>query len=245
MYDVVEPKEIYNLHRYILETAEVIKKISSEGKVPILVGGTGLYLRSILDGISDFGTEADKVLRSELENLEIDQIRKKIERKDPDILIKLNNSEIHNKRRLIRIFEKLLMGPSKQSCPGIGKDFDVLKIGLKTDMGVLDRRIKERVIKRIKEGMIEESEKLLARKLLSYQRMDQLGLEYRYIAKYLKGEIKDKEELVEILSLKIRQFAKRQITWFKKEKEVSWFDISEKDCMEKAVGKVKNPALNL
>lgn len=237
MYDVVKPNQRFNLYEYILKASEIIKKISSEKKLTVLVGGTGLYIRSLLEGISDLGTGENINLRVEFEKLSLDEIRGKI---DPRVLSGLNNSEIHNKRRLIRIFEKLLMDPVKLSFPGIGKDFDVLKIGLKTDMKILEKKIKERVIKRIEEGMIEESEKLLAEKKLSYERMDELGLEYRYIAKYLKGEIKSKENLIEILSLKIRQFAKRQATWFKKEQNVIWFDILEKGFMEKVEKKVRD-----
>lgn len=240
MYDVADPGQRYNLYQYIIDAQKVIGKIVEKGKLPILVGGTGLYIRGLIEGISDFGSEADLSLRGELETLEIEQIQERIASENPDIFKALNNSELNNKRRLIRILEKVSAEKSGKSFPGIGEDFDVLKIGLKTDRSILDKRIKERVIKRINEGMIEESEKLLKEKILNYERMDELGLEYRYIAKYLKGEIKTKDELIEILSLRIRQFAKRQMTWFRKEKDVSWFDILERGFLTKVDYQVLN-----
>lgn len=240
MYDAVLPKEKFNLHKYILNAEEIIKKITAKDKLPILVGGTGLYIRTLLDGISDFGSEANEDLRRELESLQVDQIIEKIENKNPGFLKNLNNSEIHNKRRLIRIFEKLSTTASNHPFTGIGKEFDVLKIGLKAKREILNKRIKVRVKKRISRGMIEESEKLLANKILTYAKMDKLGLEYRYIAKYLKAEIKTKKELIEILNLRIKQFAKRQMTWFKKEKEIYWLDISDKDFLQKVDYKVSN-----
>jgi len=89
------------------------------------------------------------------------------------------------------------------------------------------------VIKEQFEKSAPEIKKLLAEKILTFDRMEDLGLEYRYIAKFLKGEIKTQEELVEILSLKIGQYAKRQETWFKKEKNVIWFDITSKNYLSK------------
>lgn len=237
MYDVANPKQRFNLYGYILKAEEIVKKITSEKKLPILVGGTGLYIRSLIEGISDFSVGENKNLRESLEKLRIEEIRDKI---NPQVLSNLNHSEVNNKRRLIRILEKLLSAPSGKSFPGLSRDFDVLKIGLKAERDILSKRIKERVVKRIKEGMVEESEKLLALKLVTYPRMDELGLEYRYIAKYLKGEIKTEAELVGILSLKIRQFAKRQETWFKKEANVVWFDISGKGFIEKVEKRVRD-----
>lgn len=239
MYDVISPQIRFNLYGYILKTQEVLARIKNSKKLPILVGGTGLYIRGLLEGVSDFGTIENSQLRQELENLEISEIIKKLNSINPDSLKNLNNSEINNKRRLIRLYEKSISGEGlKQFSPGIEKDFNVLKIGLKTERKILRQRIKERVVKRIKEGMIEESKKLLAEGILTYERMKELGLEYRYIAKFLKDEIKSKKELLEILSSKIGQYSKRQETWLKREKNVNWFDILEDDFNKQVEKKV-------
>jgi tRNA dimethylallyltransferase len=228
LYDVVLPKQRFNLYEYILKAVELVGKVKQSGKLPILVGGTGLYIRSLLEGISDFGTDQNRSQRAELESLEIAEVKKRIENLKTGTLEKLNNSELSNKRRLVRLLEKLITpnNPAK-AFPGIAGEFDVLKIGLRTNRQVLRDRIKKRLLSRIDQGMVNESKKLLEQKILTFQRMEELGLEYRYLAKFLKGEIKTRDELIDILSIKISQFAKRQETWFKKDQDVVWFDISE------------------
>lgn len=239
MYDVANPDQRFNLYEYVLKSREIIEKISNFGKLPILVGGTGLYIRSLLEGISDFGASENFLLRRELESLEISQIQEKIKDIGPPVLENLNNSEKNNKRRLIRLYEKLTnINAAKKSFIGIEKDFDVLKIGLTSERGIIRQRIKQRVIKRIKDGMIEESKNLLEKEILTYERMEELGLEYKYISKFLKKEIKTVDELVKMLSTKIGQFAKRQDTWFKKEKDVIWFDILDSDYNIKVEKKI-------
>lgn len=240
MYDKEEPKNRFNLYEYVTQANKIIKDIATRGKLPVLVGGTGLYIRSLIEGISDFGTGEVEDLRLKLESLGIDEIRKKIKLIDPEILGKLNNSELNNKRRLVRLVEKLTYPGIGKSYPGLENDSDVLKIGLTADKDLLGNRIKERVRKRIDQGMVEEAKDLLARKILSYERMEELGLEYRYLSKLLKGEIKNIEEFTDILSTKIRQFAKRQMTWFKKEKNTDWFDTGKEGFGEKVEYKVAN-----
>lgn len=238
LYDIVSPQTEFSLYGYILKAKDAIKKISENRKLPILVGGTGFYIRSLLEGLSDFGFAKDPVLRKELAALSSEEIGSRIYQMNPEIFRNLNNSEAKNAVRLIRIYEKLTSPKIEKNFIGLEKDFDVLKIGLKTDRKILRERIKQRLVKRIEQGMIEESKKLLAEKTLTYEKMEELGLEYRYIAKFLKGEIKSLDELIEILSLKIGQFAKRQETWFKREKNVAWFDIEDKAFPEEVVKRV-------
>lgn len=241
LYDVVSPDKRFNLHQYIIKAKDIINKLSGLEKLPILVGGTGLYIRSLLEGVSDFGFEENLSLRSDLEKLNLNQIQDKIKKISPQTLTQLNNSELNNKRRLIRIFEKLTAQKNLQDpFPGMEKDYSVLKIGLTSDRKIIRNKIRERVISRINQGMIDESKVLLDQGILTYSRMEELGLEYKYIAKFLKGEIATQEELIEILSLKIGQFAKRQETWFRREKNVVWFDISEPNFYERVEKDVRD-----
>ena len=240
MYDVIEPKNRFNLYEYITRASKIIEEISTSGKLPILVGGTGLYIRSLLEGVSDFGTGQDEILRAELENLEINEIKKKISRLDPEIVKNLNNSELNNKRRLIRLVEKLSGTVKGGSYLGLERNFDVLKIGLGADRDLLSKRIAERVRKRVDQGMVLEAKDLLDLRILSFQRMLELGLEYKYLSKLLEGEIKNTDQFIEILSTKIRQFAKRQMTWFKNEKNTQWFDTGNKGFSDKVEYKVAN-----
>lgn len=241
MYDVVNPEVRFNLYEYITEAQEVLKNIERSEKLLIIVGGTGLYIRSLLEGISDFGTDEDSKLRETLEDLTADEIADKILLSSPETHKKLNESEIKNQRRLVRIYEKLLSPhESVKKFNGIAENYDVLKIGLTADIKILRERIKKRLIKRINQGMIEESQRLLARGILTKERMEQLGLEYRYIEKYLNGEIKTEAKLIEVLSLKIGQYAKRQLTWFKREKGVIWFDVTYPEALQELDSAVLN-----
>lgn len=278
LYDAALPKFRFNLYEYITEAQNDLAGIREAEKFPIIVGGTGLYIRSLLEGVSDFGTEEDTDLREQLEDLNAGEIANKIQLLSPQTYKKLNESEIKNKRRLIRIFEKLngpyeaprtyargffsasqlklfrlkhsssdlhlrfsaLADKSLRKFNGIEEFYDVLKIGLTTDIKILREKIKNRLVLRINQGMIEESKKLLEGGILTFERMEELGLEYRYIAKYIKGEIKTEEELIGILAVKIGQYAKRQETWFNKEKGVIWFDIADPETAQKLESKVLN-----
>lgn len=226
LYDVISPETRFNLYEYLLKSSEKISEIIASKKLPILVGGTGLYVRSLLEGVTNFGVEENTNLRNELESLGMDEIKKRI---PEGKLNSLNESDINNKRRLIRLAEIASSSEITQKFEGLENKYDVLKVGFKAPREIIRQKIKTRLEKRIKEGMMEESQNLLDKKILSFKRMEELGLEYRYIAKYLKGEIKSKEELIEILSTKISQFAKRQETWFRREKNIIWFDITASD----------------
>jgi tRNA dimethylallyltransferase len=240
MYDVAEPSLRYNLYRYLGDASAAAEEISSSGKTPILTGGTGLYIRSLTEGLENFGAEEDPGFRGEMEGLAIEEIKERIKKKNPAVLDKLNNSEAGNKRRLIRILEKISSGPVDRKFKGLKEEFDILKIGLKSPMEVLTERIKKRVEKRVSEGMIEEAKRLLGDGRLDAKRMDELGLEYRYMSLFINGEIKSLKEFEEVLSIKIRQFAKRQMTWFKKETNVVWFDITDEKFLEKVELEVYN-----
>ena len=235
MYDAAEPQNRFNLYEYIKKSEAIVEDITRRGKLPILVGGTGLYIRSLLEGITNYGVAEDTDLREELEDLDTTEIKKRI---DSNTLKNLNNSDINNKRRLIRLVELTSQTRSEETFEGIESKYQILKVGLTLNREDLKSRISKRLISRINQGMIEESRDLLDKGILSYQRMEELGLEYRYLAKFIKGEIKQIEDFLNQLTVKISQYAKRQETWFKKEKNVQWFNIQDADLnlkLEKAV----------
>lgn len=224
MYDAAEPQNRFNLYEYIKKAEAIVEDITRRGKLPILVGGTGLYIRSLLEGITNYGVAEDSDLREELEDLDTTEIKKRI---DPEIVKNLNNSDINNKRRLIRLVELASQTKSEEIFEGLENKYDILKIGLEINREELKEKISKRLISRINQGMIEESKDLLEKGILNYGRMEELGLEYRYLAKFIKGEIRQIEDFLNQLTIKISQYAKRQETWFKKEKNVEWYDIAE------------------
>ncbi len=242
LYDLVPFTKQYTISDYIKDATKVVNTISGEYKLPIIVGGTGFYLKGVLNGIETDKVPEDSELRQELEQLSLEEIQTRLKSLAPDFFNELNNSEKHNQRRLIRRIEILNYlqseDVSKEKPQGLSQKYDVLKIGLTADKKVLDKRIEQRVVKRVEQGMIEESE-VLIKKGLTFDRMRQLGLEYGVMADLLEGVIRTKSEFVFILQTKIKQFAKRQLTWFKSDRDIVWIDISEKNFMEKVEKKVQ------
>lgn len=233
LYDVYNPKKQYDVARYITKAEKVLEQIQKSGKLPIIVGGTGLYLKGLLYGFSNLGIPINLNLRKKLEKLSLQELQNKLQEIDVKKWDKMNNSDRQNTRRLIRAIELVVMEPQKRfNIYDLRiKNADILKIGLTLQRDILYERIDERVKKRIKMGMVEEA-KNLHRAGLSLKRMRQLGLEYGVLADYLKKKITN-EELIKILQRKIHAYARRQETWFKKEQQVSWFDITKKNYVTK------------
>ncbi len=229
LYDLVDPKlQQFTVKDYIEIAEKKIEDIFNRGKIPIIVGGSGLYLKGLLEGIPNLEIPLDKKLRKKLDKLSLKELQIKLQSLSVKVWEKLNSSDRQNSRRLFRAIELVMMNPYAQEIQNSklkSENYQILKIGLKAPREILNQRIDLRVLSRISQGMVKEA-KNLYKKGLTFKRMKQLGLEYGVLADYLRGHI-NKEELIKRLKLKIHQYAKRQMTWFKKEKDVSWFDISE------------------
>lgn len=232
MYDLVEPTEQYDVFRYIKESSKILKDILIRDKLPIIVGGTGLYINALINGIIKTDTEFDLKLREELENKSLAEIVMLVKDLSVEYFNSLNNSEQNNKRRLIRKIEILRNPhPTKSDFNGLNEKYDLLICGLSTDRELLNTRIDQRVLKRVKLGLIEEG-RMLYENGLSLKRMRAFGLEYGVLADFLEKTL-TVEEMVRVLQMKIHQYAKRQMTYFKRIKNVTWFDISHKDFTSK------------
>lgn len=211
LLDVASPKRKFTVVQYVKLAKKAIEKIFKKGKIPIICGGTGFYITALIDGLKIPEVPPDWKLRKKLEKKstkELYQILKKI---DPERAKKI---EKENKRRLIRAIEiakKLGKVPPLQKEP---LPYPVLFLGIERDWKELKERIKKRLLKRLRKGMIEEVKRLI-KSGVSFKRLEELGLEYRWIAKYLKGEI-EKKEMIKNLEKDIFNFAKRQMRWFKK-----------------------------
>lgn len=239
MYDVANPKRQYTVFDYVKDTGRIINDILRRGKLPIIVGGTGLYLKALLKGLPNLAIPVDKNLRKKLEKFSKEQLQEKLQQISPNKWKSLNESDRQNPRRLVRAIELATMRDKNATAVDlmlttISADLlaDTLKIGLTAPREILYKRIDERVVSRIDQGMLDEAEEL-HKKGLTFKRMRQLGLEYGILADYMENKIKNKEELIKLLQGKIHGYARRQITWFKKEKEVFWFDITEEGFAEK------------
>ncbi|HVS79539.1 MAG TPA: tRNA (adenosine(37)-N6)-dimethylallyltransferase MiaA [Candidatus Paceibacterota bacterium] len=231
MLDVADPKRTFTVAQYQKQALKEIARILKRGKIPVLVGGTGLYIQAIIDGVTFPEVKPNAKLRKKLEGksaAELAAILKKLDKK------RYLEIDIHNPRRLVRAIE---IAKALGSVPPIKKtsDFTPLLIGIRLDDEILKKKIHARLLKRMKVGMVAEAKRLHAEGL-SYKRMDSLGLEYRYLAAFLQKKL-SKEEMIEQLSNAIWHYAKRQITWFKKDKRIKWFEPGE---YEKIESKVRN-----
>ncbi len=206
-----------------------IDKILEKNKLPILTGGTAFYLQSIIDGVILPDTKINQKLRSELEKKPLKDLQKKLQILDP---VRYSEIDIKNKVRIIRAIE---IASKIGRVPKIKKDpkYEVLQIGLFLKIEELEKNITLRLEKRMRAGMLKEAIDLHNRGL-SWKRMEAMGLEYQYMALYLKKKI-SKEELLEQIKIKSRQLAKRQMTWFKKDRRIKWFAPSEINKIEKEI----------
>ena len=214
LIDVVNPKLRFDLAQYQKLAFAAIDDILGRGKLPILAGGSGLYLQAVIDNYKLSDAKKDLALRKKLEKLNAGELFKKLEKLSPNLAVKLNQSDKNNKRRLIRYLEILEQDKNFKSRKG-QKKYEALLIGLSYSGEILKQRIFKRLMDRLKEqNMIGEVENLRA-KGLSWKRLEEFGLEYKFISLYLQGKLQY-EEMVEKLNLAIFQFAKRQLTWFKR-----------------------------
>lgn len=227
LIDVVNPNDFFSLSHYQKMAYEAIDDIQSRGKKAFLVGGTGLYVNSVVDGYNLNEAEPDFKIRQEVEEKSIDELISIIKEKNPEVLDKL---DLNNKRRLERAAEKVLSGKYNEN-PSEPK-YETLVIGVTWPREVLYERIRERLDRRLEQGMIEEVENL-RKNGVTDDFLYRLGLEYRYILMYLRGDFKDFDAFYNKLFMEIRHLAKEQMTWFRKRTDINWIDMT-KDPYEEA-----------
>ena len=230
LLDIVSPKnKIFSVSDYQKIANKKIEEILEKGKIPIICGGTGYYIDSIIKNISFPEVPPNKKLREELSKKTTAQLFSLLKKLDE---ARSKNIDTNNKVRLIRAIE---IAKAIGKVPKIKKNdssFNVIKIGLIFTNEELKERIYVRLIKRMKMGMLKEMEDL-HKSGVSWKKMKSFGLEYRYSAFYLQGKI-NKKEMVEKLFSQIWHFAKRQNTWFKRDKDIIWINPTKKTEVSKA-----------
>ncbi|MFA7216735.1 MAG: tRNA (adenosine(37)-N6)-dimethylallyltransferase MiaA [Candidatus Paceibacterota bacterium] len=230
MLDVISPKKTYSVVDWQKETKKVIKDILERKKLPIICGGTGFYVQSIVQNFTLPEVKVDKKLRKELVNENLDKLLKILKKMDLERFKKIDQK---NKVRVIRAIE---IAKALGKVPEIKKDknpYDIFQIGLILSKEDLEQKIKERLQKRIEKGMIKEGEKL-HKEGLAWKRMRELGLEYKYLANFLMGKI-DKNKMISDLVKEIIQYSKRQMTWFKRDKNIKWFKPTDFKTINKEI----------
>ena len=221
LLDVASPKRQFSAAKYKKLADNKIIKIYKTGKIPFIVGGSGFYIQTIVDGLVLPKVEPNNKLRKELEKKSVKKLFSMLKKLDKNRAKKI---EKDNPRRLIRAIEiaKVLGKTPKLKT---NSEYEALQIGLKLPDKKLKNNIHKRLMSRIRKGMISEVKKLHA-KNISWKRLESFGLEYRFIARYLQGKIKKKEMLDE-LETEIWHFAKRQMRWFKRDARIKWFNPNQ------------------
>ncbi|MCX6718557.1 MAG: tRNA (adenosine(37)-N6)-dimethylallyltransferase MiaA [Candidatus Staskawiczbacteria bacterium] len=219
LLDVANPKTRFSVAQYQKLATRAIKNIHKKNKVPFLVGGTGFYIQSVVDGIVIPEVKPNWKLRGKLEKMTNEQLFERLKALDPK---RADSIDRHNPRRLIRALEIVLgskrpVGPLSKNTP-----FEALFLGIKKDQKELNKLIKKRLLKRLDEGMINEIKKL-HKSGVTFKRLEEFGLEYRFVAQYLQGKLKY-DQMVSLLNKEIEHYAKRQMTWFKKDKRILWVE---------------------
>ena len=218
LIDVADPREVFSAADYVRLGRAAISDIAARGHVPIVVGGTGFYIDTLLGRMTLAEVPPDPELRDELGRLNLPELREKMKALDPK---RYRQIDIKNRRRLERAIE-IASSPRDEKCIIYDTpQYQGRWIGLSLPLPDLAERIRTRLTRRLGIGMLQEAQKLLTEGL-SYRRMDELGLEYRYMARHLIGTI-SYNEMIEQLEKEIVAYAKRQMTWFKKNKEIQWF----------------------
>lgn len=218
LIDVCEPGDFFSMHDFQRLAYDAIDGIVARGRPPFLVGGTGLYIASVTEGYVMSDSAPDLQYREYLETFETPRLYEMLVQAVPDVQV-----EPKNRNRVMRLLEKLHAGDDH--IPRSQPRYECLKLGVTWDRETLRARIDERLQRRLDAGMIEEVQGLIDRGV-STQFLMKLGLEYRFITQYLTGEIPNREDMVAQLGNAIRKFAKRQMTWFRRDGEILWLDMA-------------------
>ena len=216
LLDVVFPNTQFNAAKFVKLGDKAIKEIIKKGKLPIICGGTGFWIDALLYGLPET-VAPDWKLRKKLEKLSAGELFNKLRRLSPE---RARNIDPNNKRRLIRALEIALKTKKPVPLPSKIIKYDAFKVGILRDRQDLKESIHKRLLIRMKLGMAREVSNL-HKNGVSWRCLDDFGLEYRFISRYLRGWL-DKETMLKQLEIAINQYAKRQMTWFKKDKEIYW-----------------------
>ncbi len=221
MLDVASPKKIFTVSQFQKLGHRAIKKILAKEKLPIIVGGTGLYVDALIHNHMFPSVKPNFALRKKLEVQSPEKLFAMLKKLDPQ---RAKTIDRHNPRRLVRALEIVLTTKrpviDAREALNPSSDYDVLILGVSISEKKLRGNIHRRLIARLRHGMVHEA-KQLRKTGLSFKRFETLGLEYRYLGRYLQGRLTKQQMTVE-LEKEIWRYAKRQMTWFRKNKTIRW-----------------------
>jgi len=247
LIDVVDPDEDYDAARFVTDATKLIEEITSRGKLPLLTGGTGLYIKSLLEGIFP-EVPSDSAIRDELKK-RLDDVGCDVLHEELELCDCISASRVHRNdtQRLLRALEiyQITGVPwskhleKQKTIEGAGGlDVDALQIGLTCDRDTLYQRINYRCELMLSAGLEAEVKELMSRGYgPELKSMGSIG--YRHMASYLGGQY-DKDEMLRLLSRDTRRYAKRQYTWFNNNENIHWVDVEKPDEVFEMVGNWRN-----
>ncbi len=225
LIDIKDPKEDYSIYEFQSDVRRLITDIDKRGKLPIIVGGSGLYLKSAL---YDYDFTKEDTKDEDHDDMTNDDLYRYLEKVDPKALEKIH---INNRRRLLRAYNYYLKTGEPFSLKAQRQRheplYDVLFIGLTLKRELLYERIDKRVDMMIAEGLLDEVEGLM-KNGVSFKDKAMMAIGYKEWEPYFNKE-KTKEEVIYDIKKATRNFAKRQYTWFNHQTPITWYDISEED----------------
>ncbi|MFN3692944.1 MAG: tRNA (adenosine(37)-N6)-dimethylallyltransferase MiaA [Candidatus Paceibacteria bacterium] len=219
LLDIADPMTVYNASDFVRDAKSAIADIAARQHLPIIAGGTFFYIDSLLGRLSLPSVPPNDTLRTELEYLSVDELYARLTALDP---VRSETVDKNNPRRLVRAIEIATALGHVPPTTISDSPYRPLTLGITIDKETLHHNIHVRLHERLDAGMIAEVEGLVATGI-SHERLESLGLEYRYVSRYLRGLI-DYDTMVLELETKIRQFAKRQYTWLKRDTSIIWID---------------------
>lgn len=230
LLDVSDVKKIYNVEKFKNDSKTTITEILNRKKIPIIAGGTGFYIDALIFDEQFPEVPPNKALRKKLEKKSTESLMKEIMKLDSE---RGKALDPHNRVRIIRAIE---IAKTLGSVPKVTrrKQFNTLFVGLTLDRESIREKIHKRLFRRMEKGALVREVSNLHKKGVSWKRLYDLGLEYRYLSLYLQKKM-TKEEMLEKLEQEIAQFARRQMQWFKRNKDIKWFAPTEKEKVAEEV----------
>ena len=227
LIDIISPEERYSVADYKIAAKEAIKEILKKGKVPIIVGGTGLYIDSLIYEIEYPQIEFDEKYRQELEKRVqqegLEKIYKEAKQIDPQAIEKISINDEKRILRILEIYHATGKTKTEQEIESRKKEpeYEYLVYGLNWNREILYERINKRVDQMLEQGLIEEVKEILKKHKQFPTAMQGLG--YKEVVEYLEGKV-TKEEMCDKIKKETRHYAKRQMTWFRKNKQTIWLE---------------------
>jgi len=234
--DFLSPKKQFSAGLFQTVAQKAINDILARGKLPILCGGTGHWIDAVVLNQPIPEVKPNPALRKKLERYSAEKLFLRLQKLDPE---RTKNIDRHNKRRLIRALEIVLA--TGRPVPALGPErplYNCFWLGPAWPQEALYKRIDQRLKERLEQGMVKEISSL-HKKGLTWKHLDDFGLEYRFIGRYLQKKL-DYGDAVKQLSFAIKHYAKRQMTWWKRNKKIHWIKYNHKSAEKLVENFIKN-----